>query len=130
MKFTASTTRRMANPGKTVSHGLVAMVDWASMSMFPQVGVGGWTPNPRKLRDDSRMMAFPTASVAPTTMGPMALGRICRVMSLRLLAPRLRAASMKVTCLMARTSPRTTLAVAIQLNRPMMRAMEETTAWE
>ena len=50
-KLVASTTTRMARPGKRVSQGLVAIVVCASISMLPHVGVGGCTPRPRKLSD-------------------------------------------------------------------------------
>lgn len=40
-KLTASTTTRIASPGKIVSHGLDAIVACASISRLPHVGVGG-----------------------------------------------------------------------------------------
>ena len=78
---------------RCISPGIVAMVAWASISMLPQVGIGGWTPRPKKLSDDSRMIALPTASVAPTTIGPITLGRMCRPIMRTLPAPIARAAS-------------------------------------
>ena len=50
----------MASHGARLSHGL------AALSRLPQVGTGGWMPNPRNDSADSRMMALPTASVAAT----------------------------------------------------------------
>src|SRR5439155_25404215 len=74
-KLMLSTVSRIAMPGKIVSQGLEDIVLCASCSMFPHDGVGTWTPRPRKLKEDSAMMAPPTPKVAPTMMGAMALGR-------------------------------------------------------
>ena len=38
----------MAQPGKTAIHGASRMYFWESWRMFPQVGVGGGSPSPRK----------------------------------------------------------------------------------
>jgi hypothetical protein len=76
MKFTQRTVNRIAMPGKIVSQGCVAMVDWLSMSMFPQVGVGGLTPRPKKLREDSTIMALPTPRVVPMIIELPIFGRM------------------------------------------------------
>jgi hypothetical protein len=46
-----------------------------SASMPPQEGVGGFTPNPRKERADSRMMMAPISRLARTMSGPTMFGR-------------------------------------------------------
>ena len=62
--------------------------------MFPQAGVGGWMPRPRKDRNDSRMITRATCSVAMTTIADIRLGRIWRKMIRRWLIPRARPAVM------------------------------------
>jgi hypothetical protein len=46
-----------------------------SWIMFPQLGVGGWTPTPRKLSALSSRMFPAIESVANTSTGPTRLGR-------------------------------------------------------
>ncbi len=83
---------RMAIPGNAVSHHASKIYSLPFVRMFPQLGFGGCTPNPRKLRPASRSTAVASPIVAVTKTGARALGRICRKMILRLPAPRLRAA--------------------------------------
>src|SRR5450759_442952 len=122
-KFTASTVIRIARPGKIVNQGLVDMVLWASCSMLPQLGVGGLTPRPRKLSEDSRMIAPPTPRVAPTMIGAIALGKIWRKTMRRSRSPTMREATMYSSSRMDSTVPRTTRAVGIQLSKPLIRIM-------
>ena len=49
-------------------------------SIEPHSGVGGWMPKPRKLNVAADRMALPTPSVACTSSGANAFGRICRMM--------------------------------------------------
>ena len=42
-----STVRAMARPGKTASRGALNISVWASFSILPQLGRGGWVPRPR-----------------------------------------------------------------------------------
>src|SRR4029453_16180444 len=51
-----STVTRMARPGKVASHHAVDRYTRPSASMPPHVGVGGWTPSPRKDSADWRMV--------------------------------------------------------------------------
>ena len=51
MKLIARTEIRIIMPAGTQSHGLVSRMvkDCASLSICPQLAVGGCTPKPRKL---------------------------------------------------------------------------------
>ena len=42
------TVTRMNNPGHSASNGARCINSCALVSMFPQDGVGGFTPSPRK----------------------------------------------------------------------------------
>ncbi len=64
-----------------------------SESILPHAGVGGCTPIPRKLSAASTIIAVPTFIVAKTIIGAIALGKICFVIILVLLAPSALAAS-------------------------------------
>ena len=44
-------------PGKIANQGYFTKFSWAFPNKFPQLGVGGWIPKPRKLKPDSSMMA-------------------------------------------------------------------------
>src|SRR5215472_16670924 len=79
MKLIATTVTKIARPGKTAVQGAIDMSVWASFSMFPQLGVGGWIPSPRNERVLSAMMAVAIPSVAATMMGASALGSRCLV---------------------------------------------------
>ena len=59
----ASTVTKMSAPGRIASIGALAMRSCALLSMFPQLGSGGWMPRPRKLSTDSSRMTWPTARV-------------------------------------------------------------------
>ncbi len=47
--------------------------------MPPQVGVGGWAPNPRKLKPASNRIADAKLDEAITKIGPAILGKIWRI---------------------------------------------------
>ena len=70
----------------------MSMLSFPAVRMFPQLGVGGWTPMPRKLRADSVRIAPATPSVAVTRTDAIAFGRIWRKMIRRSPAPITRAA--------------------------------------
>lgn len=65
--------------------------DAAEMSM-PQLTVGGFRPTPRYESVASREMYVPSAMVATTMTGAIALGRMCRSIIRELEAPSARAA--------------------------------------
>src|SRR5829696_8410362 len=69
-------TRKIIEPGGNQSHGIdsSAESDWASESMLPQDGVGGWTPMPRNDSDASTRIAFATPNVAATRTTPAVFG--------------------------------------------------------
>ena len=60
------TVAKMARPGKTESHQAISMLSFPAVRMFPQLGVGGWTPRPRNDRPDSVSTAPATPSTAAT----------------------------------------------------------------
>ncbi|OPY10892.1 MAG: hypothetical protein A4E67_00414 [Syntrophaceae bacterium PtaB.Bin038] len=51
------------------------MLSFPAVRMLPQLGVGGCTPIPRKLRADSVRIAPATPRVAATSTEAMQLGR-------------------------------------------------------
>ena len=67
----------MARPGNKVNHQAISIkfLDWDKIS--PQLGVGGCTPKPKKLKLDSTKMAEATPKVAETKIGAKLLGKIC-----------------------------------------------------
>ena len=75
MRLKEKTEMKMARPGKIESQG--ALVSWSRPSriMAPQLGVGGLTPNPIKLRLASTIMAVATQRVPITKISPKILGR-------------------------------------------------------
>ena len=82
------------------NHGLVCPLapvsrDDPSLSMLPQLGVGGGTESPRKASEPSRTMMVATAMSPKDTMVGMMLGRISRERIRVSLAPSALAASTK-----------------------------------
>src|SRR5437764_1402592 len=75
MKFTASTVMRIIRPGNHTIGGWTSTKFFASASMLPHVGVGGWTPNPRNDSEDSARMAAATARVTRSEMRPPQMTR-------------------------------------------------------
>ena len=73
-KFTASTVRKIASPGNTVSHHHCSVVEIAPDSRLPQLAVGGWMPNPRNESVLSSRIASATTNVAFTMIGPAQFG--------------------------------------------------------
>ncbi len=69
-------------PGGIHSQGIPARIEsfCASVSIWPQLGSGGGTPSPRKLRLASVRIAPAMPKVAATMIGPKALGSRWRVM--------------------------------------------------
>ena len=94
--------------------------------MLPQVGVGGWTPNPRKLNPDSVMMELATRRVAATMIGLAALGSICRTMIRPWPAPRAFAASTNTCSFNERNDARTSRATVIQDSKAIASTMAST----
>src|SRR5687767_15518132 len=88
--------------------------------MLPQDGVGGWTPSPRYERADSVSTAWATPRLAETTVTGRACGSAWRSRMRGLEAPSARAAATNSRALTRRISPRTTRAVVIQLERPIV----------
>src|SRR5918996_2751911 len=76
-KLKDSTTRKMAMPGERVSQGARSMVSKALRNMPPQVGVGGFTPTPKKLSEASSKIAEATERLACTITGAKQLGIRC-----------------------------------------------------
>lgn len=66
----------MARPGKTASHGALKRSGAPSRIMLPQVGVGGETPSPIKLKLASMRMAEAVNTPASTTVSPTRPGRM------------------------------------------------------
>src|SRR5690606_4357827 len=87
MTLKASTVTVMARPEKTASHGLLKMLLTPERIMLPQLGVGGCTPRPRKLKLASVRMAVAIHKVDMTEMGPRMLGMMWRRMMRASLTP-------------------------------------------
>src|SRR6185369_9412797 len=127
MKLTASTVRMMDRPGKSGHHQLpCGMKASAFERMFPQVGVTGLTPKPRKLTNASLMMLPATISDAETTIGLRAFGRMCLKMIRRSRTPTALAASTNLRSRIDRNRLRTRRATPIQPNRPKMMTIVHT----
>ncbi len=114
----------MAVAGKMTNHGLVcplapvSRVD-PSLSMLPQLGVGGGTESPRKANEPSRTTMVATAMRPKDTMVGMMLGRISRERMRVSLAPSALAASTKSRVAYDRVEARTTRKISGAANRPM-----------
>src|SRR5258708_17790801 len=80
MKLILITQIAMAKPGGSHNQGAFSRIvgEVASLIMFPQLGVGAWTPRPRNDRLVSVRIAPATPSVATTRIGATRLGRIWR----------------------------------------------------
>ena len=72
--FSAITIAAMHRPAEIEVSGLVVIAAWPSAMMLPQVGVGGLTPSPRKLKPASARIAEAALSVATTITGGSAFG--------------------------------------------------------
>ena len=73
----AKTVRLMATPAQTAIHGARTMKTRPdALSMRPQDGYGGGTPNPKKLKEASAKMMEPSETVAVIIMGAITLGRM------------------------------------------------------
>src|SRR5207244_12364571 len=103
--------------------GEILMKARASCRRVPQVGVGGWTANPRNESADSVRMAAATPKVAFTVIGPMALGIMCQKMMRESRAPEARAASTNSFSFSDRNTPRTIRASGIQKNSERIRTV-------
>ena len=76
MKLKERTQSMTAMAGKTTRCGDSKRWERASLSMAPQVAVGGWTPRPRKLRVASARTAAAMPTAACTMSGCKMLGRM------------------------------------------------------
>src|ERR1700752_4864967 len=74
----ARVVKKMASPGNTTIQGFTSMNTKFAFKSHPQLGVGGWVPNPRKLSEDSIRMDVAIDRVLVTIRGAMQFGRICR----------------------------------------------------
>src|SRR5512132_953746 len=77
------------------------------LSIKPHDGVGGWVPSPRKVKEASIRMAFPSQIEAMMSIGAVTLGRIWLAMMCRWRQPRACAASTYGFCFAESTAPRT-----------------------
>src|SRR5215510_4289573 len=74
----ARVVKKMASPGKTTIQGFTSMNTRFAFKSHPQLGVGGWVPNPKKLSDDSIRIEVAIDRVLVTMRGAIQFGRICR----------------------------------------------------
>src|SRR5215471_13684927 len=72
----ARTVTKMVSPGHQAIHGAWLRNPCATLSIEPQLGVGGCTPRPRKDSVDSAMMAPAMLTVACTRSGAKLFGKI------------------------------------------------------
>src|SRR2546427_177585 len=91
--------------------------------MLPHVGVGGCTPSPRNESADSITMTRAMSSVATTSHGVNAFGRMWRRRIRPSRLPRACAACTNSRSRSERTAPRTTRAYTTQLETPMTTMM-------
>src|SRR5215472_18503889 len=116
-----STVTMIASPGRVARCGESRMYDKPKASVAPQLGVGGGTPRPRKLSAASVVIAVPMPSVASTSSGAAALGRMCPSTIRGPVSPITRAASTNSSCLSASALARTTRAKTVHCTRPTAR---------
>src|SRR5207244_2545115 len=76
-RLTLSAVRASAAPGNAASHHATYRKSRLSDSMLPQAGVGGCTPNPRKLIAASATMKDENWRLATTMMEGTTFGRTC-----------------------------------------------------
>src|SRR5690606_17847780 len=113
--LTATISSTIAADGSaTVYHWPVSSRARASVSMFPQLGVFGGIPTPRKLRVDSVSTAWPTSNAATAAIGGSALGTRWRRKIRVRVRPSERAARTKGRPRSALTSARAISATGIQ----------------
>jgi hypothetical protein len=77
----------IANPGNRETHGAIVRYCTPRFTIFPQVGVGGATPNPKKLKLASTLIAVDVHRLLMTNISPSILGVICFTTILEALAP-------------------------------------------
>jgi len=92
--------------------------------MAPHVGVGGWTPRPRKLSADSDRIKLPTFRLAAIRDTGRQWGRMWINMILKFEHPIARAESTKVFSLNERTMPRNRRAKDAQPTRQSTKVTE------
>ncbi|MNY45113.1 hypothetical protein D3C86_1801950 [compost metagenome] len=88
--------------------------------MLPQVAFGGCTPKPRKLSEDSIIMAEAMLFVAPTIVTGIRPGKICRQMMPEALWPEALAYSTYSRSLIVSVSARMTRATLIHISRAII----------
>jgi hypothetical protein len=108
----AITVTMIAKPGTVTSQGSMVRKVMPELIMFPQVGMGGFTPNPRKLKAASIRMAVAIQRLPMTMIGPEMLGITWKKRIPASLLPISRAASTYFSCLTESVAPR-----AIRMNR-------------
>ena len=81
MKLMLSTVMSIANPDGSHIQGLPAniAIDCASYIILPQLAIGGCTPMPRKLSDDSISIALAVLKVMLISTGATAFGNVLGV---------------------------------------------------
>src|SRR5688572_10522834 len=83
----------IADPGAHTVHGARDINARLSLSIDPQVGLGGGTPKPRKLNAVSVRITCPSARLASTITGDITFGSTWRRISRACEPPIARAAS-------------------------------------
>src|SRR5439155_1211477 len=91
-----------------VDEAFQMLVPSRTPSIPPHVGVGGWTPSPRNDNADSMTMTRAMSSVATTSHGVNAFGRMWRTRTRQSRTPSAWAAWMNSRSRIDRTAPRTT----------------------
>src|SRR5579883_1769484 len=120
-RLKASTVRNMAIEGKKAICGATSRLSRPSAIMLPQVGAGGGTPKPKKLRMPSATMMTATSTRKKAESGSMTMGRISRRRMRRWLAPSARAAVTKSRSRTASVAARATRVTAGTVNMPRTR---------
>src|SRR5699024_3771696 len=109
-KLNPSTTKKIAMPGKAMTHGAVWSAERPSLNIAPHSGVGGCAPSPKKLNPAASKIAVPIPSVAWTMIGATQFGKTCWMTILPCFAPIALAASIYSISLTDNTAARTILA--------------------
>src|SRR5665648_728277 len=107
--FSKNTVIKIAIPEKKEIHGAFDMYSLPSLNIFPQLGTGGGTPTPKKLRPASERIELAKVIESCIINAFKLFGRISFNMILKLLLPRQRTAFMYSKFLIDNTLTRTTL---------------------
>ena len=75
-KLKPRTTIKIAKPGNSENHQVSGNTEAPFATIVPRSGVGGWAPNPRKLKEDPTKITNPRSRVILVSREGKQLGNI------------------------------------------------------